>query len=260
MQPTSPYRRDRLASPTRRKAPTIPGFRVPPKPKPTPIEKLTVRELRDLHARNARILSQPAPSTSSYIPRIQVEQARIEAQLVELEGMDEIQSSLKSTRINGDDDMSVDQIPEPPTSRTIEAKRKALSRATGNGQTGGFTLQEAIRIEQEAHALDMERRQRLLEKRQRSGLPGEGEVLSRQEREDRILAFMNHKPTDSDLEDEDEDDGDGDENDPASWFEDDQDDGVKGQNIVDPDVAEDFDLSSVIRVDESRMNLYEGRE
>ena len=46
-------------SPVRRKSAAMPGFRVPPKPKARPIEELTIRELRDLYERNARILSQP---------------------------------------------------------------------------------------------------------------------------------------------------------------------------------------------------------
>ena len=58
----------------------------------------------------------------------------------------------------------------------------------------------------------------------------------------------NHKPTESDMEDDsDEDDSD---DDPANWFEDDQDDGRKGQNIVEPDYE---DLSNIIRIDESRI-------
>ena len=97
------------------------------------------------------------------------------------------------------------------------------------------------------------------------GLPVRGEQLTREEREARIWAFMwvtpicrrrrrlnilarNHKLTESDIEDDiDEDDSD---EDPASWFEDDQDDGRKGQDIVEPDYE---DLSSVIRIDESRI-------
>ena len=50
----------------------------------------------------------------------------------------------------------------------------------------------------------------------------------------------------SDSDDEDEDD-----DDPASWFHDDQDDGIKGQNIVYPDAE---DLSDIIRVDGSRFS------
>lgn len=67
----------------------------------------------------------------------------------------------------------------------------------------------------------------------------------------------NYKPTDSDLEDMDEDDSD---DDPSSWFEDDQDDGIKGQNIIPPDME---DLSNVIRVDGSRIRystFYEPRD
>jgi hypothetical protein len=69
----------------------------------------------------------------------------------------------------------------------------------------------------------------------------------------------NHKPTDSDLED-DMDEDDEDDEDPSTWFEDDQDDGVKGQNIVEPDFE---DLYNVIRVDESiarYSTFYEPRD
>jgi len=62
-----------------------------------------------------------------------------------------------------------------------------------------------------------------------------------------ILKTRNYKPTDSDLEDEDEYDSD---EDPATWFEDDQDDGRKGQDIVLPDAE---DLSDIIRVDASMI-------
>lgn len=57
----------------------------------------------------------------------------------------------------------------------------------------------------------------------------------------------NYKPSDSDLEDDDDDD---DDDDPANWFEDDQDDGRKGQDIVEPD---DEDYSHIIRIDDSRI-------
>jgi len=59
-------------------------------------------------------------------------------------------------------------------------------------------------------------------------------------------AFRNYKPSESDLED---DDGSDDE-DPSTWFDDDQDDGRKGQDIVEPDAE---DLSNIIRVDTSRI-------
>lgn len=42
--------------------------------------------------------------------------------------METIDTGLKRTRIKGEDDMNVDQPPEPPVSRAIEAKRRALSR------------------------------------------------------------------------------------------------------------------------------------
>lgn len=67
-------------------------------------------------------------STSTYVHRVSAEQAAIEARLVELVGVETINTGLKNTAIIGDNDMAVDRPPEPPTSRTLEAKRKALSR------------------------------------------------------------------------------------------------------------------------------------
>lgn len=50
--PTSPM--------TSRRKSTIPaGFRAAPRPKPRPIAEMSVRELRDLHALNMKILSTP---------------------------------------------------------------------------------------------------------------------------------------------------------------------------------------------------------
>ncbi|KAH9045189.1 hypothetical protein EDB85DRAFT_2270242 [Lactarius pseudohatsudake] len=60
----------------------------------------------------------------------------------------------------------------------------------------------------------------------------------------------NYKPSESDLEDDDGDDLD--DEDPSTWFDDDQDDGRKDQDIIEPDVE---DLSDIIRVDTSRMSL-----
>ncbi|THH13274.1 hypothetical protein EW146_g6926 [Bondarzewia mesenterica] len=242
MPPTSPIR-------PRRNAP-IPGFRVPPRPKPRPIEEMTVRELRDLYEKNNRVLSRPAPSTSTYVPRIQAEQSRIEAQLVELEGVDGIQRALRQTTIKTEEEMNVDVPSEPREPRIIEAKQRALNKfalavSQGPHVASGFSLQEAIQLEQQAHALDRERKQRILERKRRMGLPIDGEILTRQEREARIWAFMSYKPTESDLEDDDDDD------DPANWFEDDQDDGRKGQDIVEPDPE---DLMEIIRVDPKKIH------
>ncbi|KAG6911719.1 hypothetical protein DXG01_007969 [Tephrocybe rancida] len=226
------------------------GFRPAPKPKKK-IDVMSLRELQDLHTLNAKILSSPGASTSTYVDRVSAEQAHIEARLVELEGVDSLNSAFKTTNIKGEGDMVVDPPPEPPTSRTIEAKRKALSRfapAYGEAIPGTLTLQEAMSLEQQAHLREKERVERIAEKKRRLGLPAKGEVLTRQEREARIWAFMNHKPSESDMEDDDEDDSDDD--DPASWFEDDQDDGRKGQDIIEPDAE---DLSDIIRIDQSRV-------
>lgn len=57
-----------------------------------------------------------------------------------------------------------------------------------------------------------------------------------------------------------EDDDDDSDDDPANWFEDDQDDGRKGQDIIEPD---EEDYSEIIRVDASRIQystFYEPRD
>ena len=53
------------------------------------------------------------------------EQAKIEAQLLEREGMRDIQTGLELTHINEDEQMCVDKAPEP---RPIEAKLRALEK------------------------------------------------------------------------------------------------------------------------------------
>lgn len=60
--------------------------------------------------------------------RVTAEQAAVEGRLVELVGMDTIATGLKNSTIKGEDDMIVDPPPEPYTSPTLEAKRKALSK------------------------------------------------------------------------------------------------------------------------------------
>jgi hypothetical protein len=133
----------------------------------------------------------------------------------------------------------------------------------------GISLEEAVELEQQAHAADRERKQRLLERRQRQGLvTAKGRALTREEQEARVWAFMcdgladlittnlvliyaafrNYKPSESDLEDDDDDDSE--DEDPSTWFYDDQDDGRKGQDIIEPDAE---DISELIRVDTSRI-------
>ncbi|KAH7924029.1 hypothetical protein BV22DRAFT_1035617 [Leucogyrophana mollusca] len=256
-RPTSPQS---PISPKRTRKPVmLPGFRAPPKPKPKSVTQMTVRELHDQHDRNSKLLSSASASTSALVQRLSAEQAAIESRLMELEGVEEIRKKLKKTNINADEIMTVDEEPVP---RVIDAKQRALSRyapisANGSGHVGSLSLQEAVELEQRAHAQDIERQQRADDKKRRLGLPLKGEVLTRQEMEARMWAFMNYKPTDSDLEDMDEDE-DSDE-DPSTWFEDDQEDGVKGQDIIEPDLEE---LSSIIRIDENRLSystFYEPR-
>lgn len=107
---------------------------------------MTLRELQDLHRLNTTILASPyvkiyrlehvhlirshsrGASTSTYVQRVQAEQAAVESRLIELDGMETINTGLKNTKIRGESDMIVDPPPEPPTSRALEAKKKALSR------------------------------------------------------------------------------------------------------------------------------------
>ncbi|KAF5370029.1 hypothetical protein D9758_001169 [Tetrapyrgos nigripes] len=257
---TSPIRNShRRISPHRRNPAVPPGFRAAPRPKHRPISDMSVRELQDLYEKNTKLLAEPGASTSSYVDRITNEQEQIEHELVEIRGMDAINTGLKNTRIVGENDIQVD--PKPQFPRAIAAKQRALANfdaSVGHTTIGSLNLQEAIEIEQRAHAQDLAKRQRIEEKRRQYGYPTPGEVMSRAEREARIWAFMNYKPTESDLED-DSDEGD---EDPANWFEDDQDDGRKGQDIVEPD--SDEDLSNVIRVvDPGKMHystFYEPRD
>jgi len=55
----------------------------------------------------------------------------------------------------------------------------------------GLSFEEAAELEQRAHAADLERKQRLLEKRQKQGLVMvKDRVLTREEQEARIWAFL----------------------------------------------------------------------
>lgn len=251
--PTSP--RSPPHSPLRPKQHAPPGFRPSPTTRHRPIAEMSLRELQDLHSLNARILASPNASSSTYVHRVSAEQAAIESRLIELEGVESIRTRLRSTQIKGENDMSVDIPPEPPVSRAIEAKRKALSLYAPNGSgnsannAGSLSLQEAMELERQAFLNEKERQQRIIAKKQRLGMPIKGEILSREEMEARIWAFMNHNPTESDLEDD--DDSDDSDDDPANWFEDDQDDGRKGQDIIEPDIE---DYSDVIRIDENKIH------
>lgn len=183
-------------------------------------------------------------------------------------GVDDIQKKLHDTTLREEDSMHVDN-QQPSVPRPISAKERALAKFAAriqesNTSSAGevFTFQEAMEIEAAAHRAEMQRKkeqeERQEEKRRRMGLPQRGDhrALTREEQESRIWAFMNYKPSESDLEDDD-DDEDSEDDDPASWFEDDQDDGRKGQDIIEPDYD---DYSSIIRIDESRIpsnNLFD---
>ncbi|KAF8493507.1 hypothetical protein JB92DRAFT_2835174 [Gautieria morchelliformis] len=238
---------------TRRAVP--PGFFVSKKPHAKPLEQLSRRELLDLWNQNKKILDEPyeelwrsfilpeTPSTSTYHQRILREQSVIETIL----GMASLEDGLNRTHISQDESMDISMSSSPP-SRTVDAKRRAIGRYHANTQQRGTTaalgLDEAMALEQQAHVAALQRQQHEMEKRLQRGLPLPGEILTREEREARIWAFMNAKPSESDEEDEDWDD---DDEDPSTWFEDEEDDGRKGQPLVDPD-----EIAGIIRVDDSR--------
>ncbi|PBK69890.1 hypothetical protein ARMSODRAFT_1004030 [Armillaria solidipes] len=248
-------------SPTRPQRVIPHGFLAPPKPKHRSVQEMSIRELHDRYDNNAKLLASPGASTSNYIHRISAEQLEIQALLAELEGVDKINTGMRNARIKGEDEMDVEMTPEPPVSRIIETKRRVLARrygpAEGTSAMGTLNMDEAIEIEQRRHAADLERRQRIEEKHRQIHDMRYGD-MSKEEREARIFAFMNHKPTDSDMEDDSDEDEDDD--DPSSWFEDDQDDGRKGQDIIEPDEEDYYDI---IRVDAAKVRystFYEPRD
>src|SRR5882672_5475480 len=75
-------------------------------------------------------LQQPGSNanTSSFAQRVTAEQAAIESRLIELQGVETINTGLRKTHLIGDDDMAIDFPPDPPTNRILEAKRKALAQ------------------------------------------------------------------------------------------------------------------------------------
>ncbi|KAJ4467547.1 hypothetical protein J3R30DRAFT_3662729 [Lentinula aciculospora] len=277
--PTSPSNRsDRSGStsPTRRRprnnthrSAVPPGFLVH-KPKQTPISEMSVWELQNKYSKNAKILATSSATSSSYVQRITAEQAAIQEQLVEVHGMEVINTGLRNTRIIGDESETIDDVAmrtesRNPMGNAIDAKKRAVAKfgaTAGPSHIGMLGMQEAIEIEQRAHVHDLQRKQRMEEKRMNHGYPMQNEVMSRQEREARIWAFMNYKPSESDLEDADEEDDE--DEDPAGWFDDDQDDGRKGQNIVEPDEEDPESLHNIIRVmDPNQMHyntFYEPRD
>jgi hypothetical protein len=64
------------------------------------------------------------------------------------------------------------------------------SQSTSSTAPNGLSFQEAVQIEQDAHAQDFARQEKSEERKRRLGLPIKGEKLSRQEMEARMWAFM----------------------------------------------------------------------
>jgi hypothetical protein len=70
----------------------------------------------------------------------------------------------------------------------------AFRQQHGN-KVPGLSLEEAVELEQQAHAADLERKRRLMERREKQGLVTvKGGALTREEQEARIWAFMCDDP------------------------------------------------------------------
>ncbi|THH12219.1 hypothetical protein EW145_g144 [Phellinidium pouzarii] len=244
-----------MTSKFKSKQTSLPGMRPFPREMPVPIEEMKADDLRTLYRKNEDVLRTLAASSSSFVERLEANQAKIKARLTEIEGIENIQHRMRRATISEDDQMAVDK-PEVLVSRTFLVKQQAVaawgkaSQNRSKHKTGTMSLEDAIAIEQRQIAVEQERRARVLERREMLTMPsplhGLETIMSRKEYEAKVWAFMNYKPTDSDLEGEDDDD-----DDPSTWFEDDQDDGVKGQDIVYPDPE---DLTDIIRLDESKFH------
>lgn len=65
-----------------------------------------------------------------------------------------------------------------------------LNGSKVNQGASSFTVEDAMQLERQAFLQEKERREHHLEKKKRLGLPIKGEVLTREEREARIWAFM----------------------------------------------------------------------
>jgi hypothetical protein len=58
------------------------------------------------------------------------------------------------------------------------------------GSTKVLGLDEAMALEQQAHLASLERKRQGEERRQQNGLPRPGEIMTREEREARMWAYM----------------------------------------------------------------------
>ncbi|KAH9899745.1 hypothetical protein C8Q73DRAFT_787596 [Cubamyces lactineus] len=253
---------------TRKQNSDLPSFmRRPPKPDGVKnvtninISKLSPRELEERYRRNERTLAETSTSSSTFIKQLQDQQAAIRKRLNEL-GVEGIRSQLEQTSIQDDQQsMNVDAAPGPSSPsqevKPIGAKQRALARWGGAGAhtaTAAMSYEEADRILHDTFVREQEHKAKVLDRRRRRGEVVPGEQLTRAEMDARMWAFLTYKPSESDMEDDDDDDEEDDEEEeegrPAWWDEDDQEDGIKGQDIVEPDYE---DLSSVIRIDEARI-------
>ncbi|EJD53552.1 hypothetical protein AURDEDRAFT_52660 [Auricularia subglabra TFB-10046 SS5] len=193
-----------------------------------------------------------ASSQSTYTARMEAEQMQIRARLLEL-GVNSLGQQLDSVHISSHTDA-----PGQPSSspQMIPAKRRALERwsQTHRGAAGSLFMpaEEADAIEQRAHQAQLEREKQHYEKSVQRGHIMPGEQLTQKQINERLWAFMNYKPTESDEEyDDDDDDAEDDDTaahkfnseDPSTWFDDYDED--QGHQIIEPD-----ELENIIQVEQ----------
>lgn len=211
------------------------------------------------------------PSSSATVERLENEQAKIQARIAELQDTHTISVGIKNLVIDGEGKTVVDRPPPGYFTSRIATKKKALAawvsiltvfviysfltynfqgtnvKNVKKSKIGLVSMEESIELERRAFLAEKERMAIRAARKERMAMPTPvtetGKRLTPKEYEAKVWAFMSYKPTDSDLEGEQED---AEDNDPASWLVDDQDDGIKGQDIVYPDAEEWADL---IRVD-----------
>lgn len=73
-----------------------------------------------------QLTTHSGPSTSAYVQRMTAEQQAIHARLVEVVGVEAINSGIQQISLNRDDQMAVDEPPRQP--EMIETKRRVLAR------------------------------------------------------------------------------------------------------------------------------------
>jgi len=238
------------AMPANRGSPTSPRPRgsifLKPRRKVTPICELSERDLRELSVYNLGILASSVrnPSTPGWLEQKTEEQVKIMELLDALKtnrAVEELSNMVGETSISAFERMIVDS-GATSAPLQISAKARALQK---------FELRVHRMCGRDKNGIEDNTTSRAL-----MISPKEAEQIAKERLElDRQLQIkreeskkLSDAPNTCDMESDSEQD-----EDPANWFHDEEDDGIKGQQIVQPDQN---DYSCVIRIDE--RNAYTG--